>query len=127
MTDVMEQVQNWESVGKYLHVPYSKLQEINQHPSTVREKSKGVGCFWVNSDPDASWEVLAGAFYWKEEGRAAAMVTQYLPNGTFVFYVLMFHFLNCKLLQLSFTKSKMKMFCLVIYKYKVAFMPYILY
>ena len=90
----MEQVQNWESVGSYLHVPYSKLQEIKQHPSTVREKSISVGHYWVSANPDASWEMLAGAFYWKAEEGASAMVTQYLPNGTFVVYAVVFHFLN---------------------------------
>ena len=79
--EVMAEVGNWERVGNWLDVPVSKLQEIIQQSSTAREKSLALGDYWVNTDPEASWEKLAKVLYrWREE-RALAVMKQYLQQG----------------------------------------------
>ena len=73
-----------ESVGTGLHVPYSKRQEIKQQPSTEREKNLELGDYWVNTDPNASWEKLARALYRCYPGggeRPLGVVKQYLQQG----------------------------------------------
>ena len=79
--EVMVEVGDWKSVGIWLDVPYSKQQVILQQSSTEREMSLALGDYWVNTDPDASWEGLAGALYQKEEERALAVTKQYLQQG----------------------------------------------
>ena len=81
--EVMAEVGGWEGVGGVLglHVPLSKQQEINQQSSTEREKRLALGDYWVNTDPDASWERLAGVLYQKGEERALALTKQYLQQG----------------------------------------------
>ena len=85
--EVMAKVGDWESVasGSLLHsgldVPYSKLLEINQQSSTEREKSLALGDYWVNTDPNASWEKLTTELYQQGEERALAVVKQYLQQG----------------------------------------------
>ena len=74
----MAEVEEWDSVGIWLHVPDSKRQEIKQQSSTKREKSLALGDYWVNTDPDASWEGLARALYKRGEERALAVTKQYL-------------------------------------------------
>ena len=79
--EVMAEVKDWEKVGSFLGVPPSKRREISQQSSTEREKSLALGDYWVNTDPDASWEGLAWALYQKGEEKAAAVVKQYLQQG----------------------------------------------
>ena len=79
--EVMAEVGNWESVGTALGVSYSKQKEIRQQSSTERKKSLALGDYWVNADPDASWEKLTRALYWKGEERAVAVTKQYLQEG----------------------------------------------
>ena len=79
--EVMAEVGDWVGVGVGLGVPYSKRQEINQQLSTEREKSLALGDYWVNTDPDASWEKLARGFYRRGEERALAVTKQYLQQG----------------------------------------------
>ena len=78
--EVMAEVGDWVVVGSLLGVRYSKRQEIKQS-STVREKRLALGDYWVNTDPDASWERLAGVLYQCGEKRALAVTKQYLPQG----------------------------------------------
>ena len=79
----MAEVGNWKDVGGLfgLSVPPSKLEEISQQSSTKREKSLALGDYWVNTDPNASWEKLAQALYQEGEEKAAAVKKQYLPQG----------------------------------------------
>ena len=79
--EVMAEVGNWVNVGLSLAVPNSKRQEIRQQPSTERKKSLALGDYWVNTDPDASWEKLARVLYLKGEERALAVTKQYLQQG----------------------------------------------
>ena len=79
--EVMAEVGNWEEAGGWLGVSSSKLEEINQQSSTEREKSLALGDYWVNTDPDASWERLARSLYLQGEDRAAAVAKPYLPQG----------------------------------------------
>ena len=79
--EVMAEVGNWVSVGSVLVVPYSKVQEISQQSSAKREKCLALGDYWVNTDPDASWERLARALYHCGEERALAVAKQYLQQG----------------------------------------------
>ena len=77
----MAEVEEWDSVGITLGVPRSKRHEIKQQSSTEREKSLVLGDYWVNTDPDASWEKLARALYRCGEERALAVTKQYLQQG----------------------------------------------
>ena len=77
--EVMAEVGDWEYVGS-LFVPDSKQQEISQQSSTEREKSLAMGDYWVNTDPHASWEELAGRLYLCGEERALAVTKQYLQQ-----------------------------------------------
>ena len=77
--EVMAEVGNWGKVGRRL-VPYSKQQEISQQSSTEREKSLALGDYWVNTDPDPSWEELARLLYQEGEERALAVTKQYLQQ-----------------------------------------------
>ena len=77
--EVMGKVQKWEEVGIWLNIPYSKRQEIRKQSSTEIEKSHQVGRYWVNTDPDSSWEELGRVLYERGEETAAMMVKQYLP------------------------------------------------
>ena len=79
--EVMAEVGDWEDVGSLLHVPDSKRHEIKQQSSTEREKCLALGDYWVNTDPDASWEKLARELYWKGEETALAVTKQYLQQG----------------------------------------------
>ena len=79
--EVMAEVGNWVEVGRWLDVPLSKLVEIMQHSSTEREKCLALGDYWVNTDPDVSWEKFARGLY-QEEERALAVMKQYLQQGT---------------------------------------------
>ena len=79
--EVMAEVANWVTVGVWLVVPDSKQVEIMQQSSTEREKCLALGDYWVNTDPDASWEELARVLYQFEEERALAVTKQYLQQG----------------------------------------------
>ena len=78
--EVMAEVGDWVNVGSSLGVPRSKRQEIDQQSSTEREKSLALGDYWVNTDPDASWEKLAMVLYRKGQERALAVTKQYLQQ-----------------------------------------------
>ena len=90
--EVMAEVGNWESVGSWFGVPRSMRQEIKQQSSTKREKSLALGDYWVNTDPDASWEKLARVL-WRGEERALAVVKQYLQQeqGMCSFYIIAYY------------------------------------
>ena len=79
--EVMAEVGYWWTLGIVLCVPRSKREEISQQSSTEREKSLALGDYWVNTDPDASWEKLAVALYKEGEEKAAEVVKQYLQQG----------------------------------------------
>ena len=79
--EVMAEVGNWEMVGFWLNVPFTKREKISQQSSTEREKSLAVGDYWVNTALDASWEKLAKVLYKEGEERAGAVMKQYLPQG----------------------------------------------
>ena len=83
--EVMAEVGNWWIVGSLLGVPVSKQQEIKQQSSTEREKRLALGDYWVNTDPDASWEKLAMALYREREERALAVMKQYSQQGMCTF------------------------------------------
>ena len=78
--EVMAEVGDWWKVGSVLRVPDSKLYEIKHQSSTEREKSLALGDYWVNTDPDASWEKLAMELYCCGEKRALAVTKQYLQQ-----------------------------------------------
>ena len=84
VTEVMGEVGDWESVGEWLDVPHSKLQEIKQQSYTERDRSRLAGEYWVNTDPNASWRCLADVLYELGEDRALLMVKQYLPKGMYI-------------------------------------------
>ena len=78
--EVMAEVGHWVEVGDELGVTLSKLQKIKQQSSTEREKRLALGDYWVNTDPDASWEKLARVLYQRREERALAVTKQYLQQ-----------------------------------------------
>ena len=61
-----------EEVRSWLGVPYFKQVEIRRQSSTEREKSLALGDYWVNTDPDASWEVLSRRLYQWGEGSSSS-------------------------------------------------------
>ena len=79
--EVMAEVGNWWQVEIILGVPDFKRQEIEQQSSTAREMRLALGDYWVNTDPEASWEKLGMALYQWEEERALAVTKQYLQQG----------------------------------------------
>ena len=79
--EVMEKVVNWVEIGRGLGIPHSKRLEIKNQSSTEKEKSCITGEYWINTDPDASWEKLTWELYDKGEKKAAAMAKQFLPKG----------------------------------------------
>jgi len=99
VTEVMGEVLNWKRVARGhiryrdthisqscgLTIPYSKLKEIQQQSSSERDSSHAIGEYWINTYPDASWEMLADALYTEEEERAAVMVKRYLPQGMCIY------------------------------------------
>ena len=76
----MAEVKSWIGVGIWLDVPDSKQEEISQQSSTEREKSLALGDYWVNTDPNASWERLAGALYEYGEEKALTVMKQHLEQ-----------------------------------------------
>ena len=78
--EVMGKVQDWYEVGHWLGVPGSKRQEIKEQSSTEMEQRLELGRYWLNTNPDPSWEQLGRALYDSGEERAAMMVKQYLPT-----------------------------------------------
>ena len=77
--EVMGKVQGWYLVGDKLGVPDSKLDEIKNQSSTEMEQHLELTKYWVNTDPDPSWEKLGRVLYTYGEETAAMMVKQYLP------------------------------------------------
>ena len=77
--EVMGKVQDWERVRGVLSVPPSKLDEIKEQSSTEMEQHLELTKYWVNTDPDPSWEKLGRVLYMDGEESAATMVKQYLP------------------------------------------------
>jgi len=94
VTEVMREVGDWERVARGgfkgdfstrgLEIPDCKLQEIKQQSYTKRDRSRLVGEYWVNTDPNPSWRCLADALYEKGEDNALLMVKQYLPKGMYI-------------------------------------------
>ena len=83
VNEVMGEVGDWKRVGSMLGVPESNLSaETKPQSSTEEEKSCKLGEYWVDTDPEASWEKLAWVLYKNGEDRAMAMAKQYLPKGT---------------------------------------------
>ena len=62
-----------------LGVPHSKLDEIEEQSSTEMEQGLALTRYWINTDPDPSWEKLGKALYKAGEERAATVMKQYLP------------------------------------------------
>ena len=81
--EVMAEVGKWERVRNLLGVPCSKRQKIKQQSSTEREKCLELVDYWVNTDPDASWERLARVLYEVGEERALVVTKQYLQQGIY--------------------------------------------
>ena len=79
--EVMAEVGDCRNVGSLLGVPDSKLVEILQESSAERERSLALGDYWVNTDPDASWERLARVLYQWGQERALAVMKQHLQQG----------------------------------------------
>ena len=80
MREVMAEVEDWWLLGASLGIPCPKQQEIKQQSSTEREKCLALGDYWINTDPDGSWEELARVLYLRREERALAVTKQYLQG-----------------------------------------------
>ena len=56
---VVEGVRDWRYLGRFLHIPESRLDEINQlSPS---ENKKALVTYWMENDPFPSWRRLLWA------------------------------------------------------------------
>ena len=78
--EVMAEVGDWWGVGRWLDVPFTMRQEMEQQSSTEKEKCLTLGDYWVNTAPGSSWERLAWVLYQKREERALAVTKRYLQQ-----------------------------------------------
>lgn len=77
---VMKKVEDWESVGAWLHVPRSKEEEIEMTHQTDEDRSCAIGKYYVCTVHDASWEEISGALYLHEEKGALKVAKNYLQT-----------------------------------------------
>ena len=56
-----EDVVDWDGLGLQLGVSHSRLKKIRRENMTEDERRRDMIFTWMNSDPEASWEKLAGA------------------------------------------------------------------
>ena len=90
--EVMAEVGDWVEVATFLEIT-DFVQEIvkdkafervfkGEEKLSEREASCLMGEYWVNTDPDASWEKLSMVLYHaKNAEKATAMAKQHLPQG----------------------------------------------
>lgn len=67
-------------VAYWLGVPRSKRYEIENLYSTERERKCAMGKYWVQTNDDASWEMLAGMLYRCDENAALEAAKQFLTT-----------------------------------------------
>ena len=92
---VMREVSDWEEVATILEITDFVREIVKDEAServkgeeelSEREASCLLGEYWVNADPDASWEKLSMALYHaKNEDKATAMAKQHLPQGMAIY------------------------------------------
>ena len=72
----MDEIKDLERVRSLLGVP----EHMVDYPSE-REQKHAVGNYYLQTDPDASWEDLTGSLYLAEEYSAVEKAKQHLPKG----------------------------------------------
>ena len=83
---VTSSVRDWYYLGSYfsgLGVPYTVRGEIRDNPAmTEEDKRTEVLLYFLRNVPMASWEMVAGALYWRKEERALQAVKKFLTVST---------------------------------------------
>ena len=83
---VTSSVRDWYDLGNYhygLGVPYTVLNKIRDNPAmTEEDKRTEVLLYFLRNVPMASWEMVAGALYWRKEERALQVVKKFLTVST---------------------------------------------
>ena len=83
---VTSSVRDWYRLGDYdygLGVPTPVLDEITANPAmTEEDKRTEVLLYFLRNVPMASWEMVAGALYYREEERAVQAVKKFLTVST---------------------------------------------
>ena len=63
LCNALEEVKNWEGLGEWLNIPYSKLQQIaEQHRDSAEAKEEMLKVF-LAQHPAPSWATVTEALY----------------------------------------------------------------
>ena len=73
----MDEIKDLQGVRmRWLNIPDHMLDYLSE-----REKKHAVGNYYLQTDPDASWEDLTMRFYLAEQYSAVEKAKQHLPKG----------------------------------------------
>lgn len=62
LTELVDVIDEWRHLGLALHLPSSKIREIEvNHPNDVKKCLEKVIEAWLESDTDPSWKTLCTA------------------------------------------------------------------
>ena len=88
VTQVMDKAEadKWEVIGG-LGVPWSLQVKIHRRYSTDTEKIHAHVDYYLNYNPDASWEDLTTSLYWNKEFAAARESKSFMSTGKYCHYI----------------------------------------
>ena len=91
VTQVMDKIEGdkWEEVMSVggLGIPWSLREEIQKRYSTVTEKIHACVNYYLDYQPDASWEHLTKRLYLKKEFAAARESKSFMSTGKYCHYI----------------------------------------
>ena len=90
VTQVMDKVEGdkWKMMGGAgLDIPRSLLKEIQRRYSTDAEKIHTHVNYYLNYQPDASWEHLTAGLYGNKEFAAARESKSFMSTGKYCHYI----------------------------------------
>ena len=81
---VVEGVRDWETLAAYAGVPESTRLNIKRRYSTKDDQKKAVWEYFLACAPNATWQTIAGQFYFMKETTALERARKYFqrPSGT---------------------------------------------
>ena len=74
---IVREIEKWwggagsGSLARWLYIPKSKQKEIRQKFADLMEQKKQSICYWINTDPLASWRRLITALDWMRQSHLA--------------------------------------------------------
>ena len=81
---IVREIEKWwggilsGSLTYFLYIPKSKQEEIRQKFADPMEQKKQSICYWINTDPLASWRRLITALDWMQQSHLADSIR---PNA----------------------------------------------